>query len=316
MDVNHFYGDNRRTSIPWFNQSQWDTVPEWFHGVTSRKDAEALLMCKPPGYFLVRVGESRNGFTLSYRATDRCRHFMIDALQDGNYTLTGESTRHRSLQDLVDFHSRTPIMPFNEALTVPCIKISEDTERDEDIPPALPHRTALPAIPTLLTPPYHTDLPPNGFNSHPPDQGSHYELWLQPPVNAMEPTALPGLAHIYNSIPAVPASDIPAEVPSHRETDNIARLYPTLPYPPFTSSPSTEQSAAQDKRAEPNPNPNPKFLAMPSQVKVMALFRKKKRESQESPQPAEADPSGAPRRADDALPEEYLHPPPYAPGYY
>ena len=24
-------------------------------------------MCKPPGYFLVRVGESRNGFTLSYR---------------------------------------------------------------------------------------------------------------------------------------------------------------------------------------------------------------------------------------------------------
>jgi hypothetical protein len=48
---------------------------------------------------------------------------MIDALQDGNYTLTGESTRHRSLQDLVDFHSRTPIMPFNEALTVPCIKV-------------------------------------------------------------------------------------------------------------------------------------------------------------------------------------------------
>ena len=169
---------------------------------------------------------------------------MIDALQDGNYTLTGESTRHRSLQDLVDFHSRTPIMPFNEALTVPCIKvrktrnacnhislidfnailplwrlrfslilpsvfqslpmplkISEDTERDDDIPPALPHRTALPAIPTLLTPPYHTDLPPNGFNSHPPDQGSHYELWLQPPViNAIVSLCKPSLVWFIENV--------------------------------------------------------------------------------------------------------------------
>ena len=151
---------------------------------------------------------------------------MIDTLRDGNYAITGESTRHRSLPDLVDFHSRTPIMPFNEVLTVPCrtvrktqntynhislldfnailslwrllfslilpsvfrslplpLKISEDTERDEDVPPALPRRTSLPAIPALLTPPYHTDLPTNGFNSHLPDRGSHFDLRLQPLVN-------------------------------------------------------------------------------------------------------------------------------------
>ena len=48
---------------------------------------------------------------------------MIDALRDGNYTVTGESTRHRSLQDLVDFHSKTPFRPFNEVLTMPCIKV-------------------------------------------------------------------------------------------------------------------------------------------------------------------------------------------------
>ena len=63
------------------------------------------------------------------------------------------------------------------------LKMSEDTERDGDIPPALPHRTSLTSTPALSTPPYHTDLPPNGSNSHRPDQGSHFDLWLQPLVN-------------------------------------------------------------------------------------------------------------------------------------
>uniref|UniRef100_A0A3Q2QB31 SH2 domain-containing protein n=1 Tax=Fundulus heteroclitus TaxID=8078 RepID=A0A3Q2QB31_FUNHE len=43
------------------------SVPEWFHGIITRKTAEELLMVKPPGYFLVRVSESRVGYTLSYR---------------------------------------------------------------------------------------------------------------------------------------------------------------------------------------------------------------------------------------------------------
>ncbi|CAL8308125.1 unnamed protein product [Lota lota] len=323
MNVNHLYGENS-TAIPGFNQSQWDNnTPEWFHGVTSRKDAETLLLCKHPGYFLVRVGESRNGFTLSYRATDRCRHFMIDALQDGNYTITGESTHHHSLRDLVHFHSRTPIMPFNEVLTLPCIKslplplkMSEDTERDEDVPPALPYRTSLPSIPSLLTPSYHTDPSPNRFNSHLPDQVSHFDSRLHPLVNAVDPTPLPDHTNIYNNAQVNPASDIPAEVPRHLETNNNVLLYPTLPSSPSTSgTPTTEQGAPQDKHADPKP------LVMPSQMKLMALFRKKKGEtsqhhwSQESPQSVEADSSGAARLVDDGLPEEYLPPTPYAPGY-
>lgn len=31
------------------------------------RTAEELLMAKPPGYFLIRVSESRIGYTLSYR---------------------------------------------------------------------------------------------------------------------------------------------------------------------------------------------------------------------------------------------------------
>ncbi|KAM3875873.1 hematopoietic SH2 domain-containing protein homolog [Diretmus argenteus] len=120
------------TASTWFTEFQLQSVirngivPEWFHGIISRKTAEDLLLSKPPGYFLIRVSESRFGYTLSYRVEDRCRHFMIDVLKDGYYVIVGENTRHRFLQDLVDFHCRTPIMPFNEMLTVPCGQISKD----------------------------------------------------------------------------------------------------------------------------------------------------------------------------------------------
>uniref|UniRef100_A0A3P8U755 Hematopoietic SH2 domain containing n=1 Tax=Amphiprion percula TaxID=161767 RepID=A0A3P8U755_AMPPE len=113
-------------AVTWFKKSQLQSVisnglvPEWFHGIISRKTAEELLMSKPPGYFLIRVSESRIGYTLSYRADDRCRHFMIDVLEDGHYIILGEDRRHRRLQDLVDFHRRTPIMPFCQVLTVAC----------------------------------------------------------------------------------------------------------------------------------------------------------------------------------------------------
>ncbi|XP_037530597.1 hematopoietic SH2 domain-containing protein homolog [Nematolebias whitei] len=110
----------------WFKESQLQSVfrngsvPDWFHGISSRKAAEELLTSKPPGYFLIRVSESRIGYTLSYRADERCRHFMIDALVAGQYMIVGENRRHQSLQDLVEFHRRTPIMPFNQVLTVAC----------------------------------------------------------------------------------------------------------------------------------------------------------------------------------------------------
>uniref|UniRef100_A0A3B4H6J0 Hematopoietic SH2 domain containing n=1 Tax=Pundamilia nyererei TaxID=303518 RepID=A0A3B4H6J0_9CICH len=116
----------QRDPYTWFTESQLQSVirngvvPEWFHGIISRKTAEELLMAKPPGYFLIRVSESRIGYTLSYRAEDRCRHFMIDALEHGSYIIVGENRYHRFLHDLVDFHRRTPIMPFTQVLTVPC----------------------------------------------------------------------------------------------------------------------------------------------------------------------------------------------------
>ncbi|TRZ01183.1 hypothetical protein DNTS_035503 [Danionella cerebrum] len=95
-------------------------VPEWFHGKISRKAAEEMLISKPPGYFLIRVSESRVGYTLSYRADDRFRHFMIDILPDNQFIIVGENKHYGSLHDLVAFHCRNPIHPYSELLTVAC----------------------------------------------------------------------------------------------------------------------------------------------------------------------------------------------------
>uniref|UniRef100_A0A8C0YNX0 Hematopoietic SH2 domain containing n=1 Tax=Cyprinus carpio carpio TaxID=630221 RepID=A0A8C0YNX0_CYPCA len=118
--------DSSNAAFDWFSEFQRSCilkngiVPEWFHGIISRKVAEDMLMCKPPGYFLIRVSESRVGYTLSYRAEDRCRHFMIDVLPDNQYIIVGETMRYCSLHDLVAFHRRNPILPYNDLLTVAC----------------------------------------------------------------------------------------------------------------------------------------------------------------------------------------------------
>nr|XP_023699403.1 hematopoietic SH2 domain-containing protein isoform X1 [Paramormyrops kingsleyae]XP_023699404.1 hematopoietic SH2 domain-containing protein isoform X1 [Paramormyrops kingsleyae]XP_023699405.1 hematopoietic SH2 domain-containing protein isoform X1 [Paramormyrops kingsleyae]XP_023699406.1 hematopoietic SH2 domain-containing protein isoform X1 [Paramormyrops kingsleyae] len=118
-------------SLAWFTHIHLNRVikngvmPEWFHGVLSRNLAEDMLTCSPRGCFLIRLSQTRLGFTLSYRGEDRCRHFMIDVNCDGLYNITGENSCHSSLQDLVDFHHRLPIPPFNELLTCACVKMKQ-----------------------------------------------------------------------------------------------------------------------------------------------------------------------------------------------
>ncbi|XP_050951564.1 hematopoietic SH2 domain-containing protein homolog [Labeo rohita] len=124
--------DSSNAAFAWFTEYQRSCilkngiVPEWFHGVISRKAAEDMLMCKPPGYFLIRVGESRVGYTLSYRAEDRCRHFMIDVLPDNQYIIVGATMQFSSLHDLVAYHRRNVILPYNDLLTVACEQGSKD----------------------------------------------------------------------------------------------------------------------------------------------------------------------------------------------
>ncbi|KAK3731450.1 hypothetical protein QZH41_013633, partial [Actinostola sp. cb2023] len=76
----------KETAVQWYQETQAPkgagmetkgVFHEWFHGVISRRRSEMLLTDKPVGCFLVRVSESRFGYSLSYRTITPCRRFPI-----------------------------------------------------------------------------------------------------------------------------------------------------------------------------------------------------------------------------------------------
>ncbi|NXL03302.1 SH22A protein, partial [Mesembrinibis cayennensis] len=113
----------------WFEQTQArrlevkGELPAWFHGFISRRETEQLLQDQPPGCFLVRFSESTVGFVLSYRGSDRCRHFVLDQLPDGRYVILGERSAHAELADLLRHYTAAPVTPYHEFLTVPCRRV-------------------------------------------------------------------------------------------------------------------------------------------------------------------------------------------------
>ncbi|XP_061172927.1 myosin-IIIb-like [Saccostrea echinata] len=122
---------NRQATVRWFKETQthqvYDPVnasgnfiAEWFHGVISRRESETLLKGKPKGCYLIRVSESRFGYTLSFSGGDRTRHYMIDQLPNKKYIIIGEPKVHRSLRDLVEYHKNVKISNWNGYITEPC----------------------------------------------------------------------------------------------------------------------------------------------------------------------------------------------------
>ncbi|NWH67487.1 SH22A protein, partial [Geococcyx californianus] len=53
------------------------------------------------------------------RGRDRCRHFVLDQLQDGRYVILGERSAHAGLAELLHHYSTAPVNPYHEFLTVP-----------------------------------------------------------------------------------------------------------------------------------------------------------------------------------------------------
>ncbi|OBS70628.1 hypothetical protein A6R68_00820 [Neotoma lepida] len=92
--------------LDWFVHTQAEPltqcgIPDWFHGTISREAAENLLESQPLGTFLIRVSHSHVGYTLSYN-------------------LAGDHMTHASLDALVTFHQQKPIRPYGELLTQAC----------------------------------------------------------------------------------------------------------------------------------------------------------------------------------------------------
>uniref|UniRef100_A0A6I8SVS1 SH2 domain containing 2A n=1 Tax=Xenopus tropicalis TaxID=8364 RepID=A0A6I8SVS1_XENTR len=154
----------------WFEKTQRmrliknGVFPEWFHGFVTRKKTEEMLEVKPPGCFLIRFCESRVGFVLSYRGAERCRHFMLDLLQDDRYVIEGEDSAHRSLQELIDHYHVYPVEPHKERLTTACAKKAirkdcsgplqnqADENKKEKMYSSVAKEATVPSDPKLSTP--------------------------------------------------------------------------------------------------------------------------------------------------------------------
>ncbi|KAL6107894.1 hsh2d [Pungitius sinensis] len=316
----------RPDAVAWFTGSQLPlvirngVVPEWFHGIISRKEAEDLLMSKPAGYFLIRVGESRIGYSLSYRAEDRCRHFMIDASQDGRYNIVGESRHHRCLQDMVDFHRRTPVRPFSEVLTVPSGQVTEKkTDYAELIFPLKSPNHDNSLFSSVCRPSPREEIPP-ALSSETHDTTVWLPDRLYPKLEEeVQRDAIP--------LPAKPVTGMrcTADDPPPRQPP---------PLPARTSLPPANRDPAPARNplggdAPPAKNQEARASVVSNLKNLKKKFLKKKSPSQECAEVTErggpagneyeciAEPQtfGALRVTDGELPYEYLPPPPFAPGF-
>ncbi|CAH1972669.1 unnamed protein product [Acanthoscelides obtectus] len=54
-------------------------VEPWFHGLITRQEAEKLLLDEPCGTYLVRLSERIWGYAISYKAKDKCKHYLVNA---------------------------------------------------------------------------------------------------------------------------------------------------------------------------------------------------------------------------------------------
>uniref|UniRef100_A0A8C1W3A4 Myosin-IIIb-like n=1 Tax=Cyprinus carpio TaxID=7962 RepID=A0A8C1W3A4_CYPCA len=129
----------KTNTIRWFKETQVRKLtrdggfPCWFHGMITRRQAEDLLIDKPLGCFLLRVGQSREGYTLTYRGADRCRHYMVEMQSNGKYVILGEDRAHSSLTDLVQYHTQVGIKPFMELLALPCGQMCDQEPDYEEL---------------------------------------------------------------------------------------------------------------------------------------------------------------------------------------
>uniref|UniRef100_UPI0037E709C0 hematopoietic SH2 domain-containing protein homolog n=1 Tax=Semicossyphus pulcher TaxID=241346 RepID=UPI0037E709C0 len=335
----------------WFTKSQVHSVirngvvPEWFHGIISRKTAEDLLMSKPRGYFLIRVSESRIGYTLSYRADDRCRHFMIDALEDGQYIIVGETMRHLCLQDLVDFHRRFPIMPFSEVLTVACGQSSNDKTDYAELLFPQKHPNPNTSLPPKIS--LHPNSSPQISRGGVPPALPYRPNNLKPPAALFQGRLYPCLEeefpHVTSPFPDTPVPmarnsqrpEVPARscVPPLRQNQACTR---TVSAPDSRSTHtehplSTNTSAVKNKEVKPSVVSNLKNLKkkfqkkrspslefMHAEINEEATDKSENMENeyQEIPRDFNAPhTSSGVRLTDGGLPQEYHQPPPFAPGF-
>nr|XP_027788132.1 hematopoietic SH2 domain-containing protein isoform X1 [Marmota flaviventris] len=349
--------------LDWFVHTQMSqlaqgSVPEWFHGAISREAAEDLLASEPLGSFLIRVSHSHVGYTLSYKAPNCCRHFMVKLLDDGSFVIPGEKAAHASLDALVTFHQQKPIWPHEELLTQPCGQKDPANVDYEDL---FLYSSALAEEATRPVPGLGEHQRPSSCSVAAPEK-----VPLRPalphPGTARKPSAEPGRAP-----PGEAASSCPPRTPFREAGQRLWSSLKALPasgriaQPQFRSALAALRSSLQEARpARGTPGPRPRAdsrkhpgeAAWKDSVSGDPCVATASDPSQpQAPRPRDASarkatrplswsgatpaargwhpllaralssreatpgPDDVAEPAEDLLPEEYLPPPPFAPGY-
>lgn len=127
----------KAASKRWFQETQFNSLKEslpflsWFHGIITRRQAEKLLDDKPVGAFLIRVSESRFGYSVSLKTKERCKHFAVDQLRNKRYVVIGEERAFRSLQEMVKYYRLNPISPYGDKLKEPVGQEGDQCDYDD-----------------------------------------------------------------------------------------------------------------------------------------------------------------------------------------
>ncbi|PIK41081.1 putative myosin-IIIb [Apostichopus japonicus] len=96
-----------------------------------KRQSEKLLADQNSGAFLVRVSESRFGYTVSLKADGRCKHFAVDQLRNKRYVVVGEERAFRSLMELVKHYRANPISPYGDKLKEPVGQEEDECDYDD-----------------------------------------------------------------------------------------------------------------------------------------------------------------------------------------
>uniref|UniRef100_A0A3Q1EKG2 SH2 domain-containing protein 7-like n=1 Tax=Acanthochromis polyacanthus TaxID=80966 RepID=A0A3Q1EKG2_9TELE len=125
-------GRLRELASKWFIDTQVPLIvtnglfPTWFLGFITRKDAEEILREKELGCFLIRLSDKALGYILSYKGRDRCRHFVINQRETGQFVVCGDTEGHDTVPDLIEHYKTSPIEPFGEYLTCSCFEAMDE----------------------------------------------------------------------------------------------------------------------------------------------------------------------------------------------
>ncbi|XP_007950022.1 SH2 domain-containing protein 7 [Orycteropus afer afer] len=119
-------------ALKWFMETQAPLIlqngalPPWFHGFITRKQTEQLLRDKALGSFLIRLSDRATGYILSYRGSDRCRHFVINQLRNRRYLISGDTQSHSTLAELLHHYQEVQFEPFGETLAAACPRLEDN----------------------------------------------------------------------------------------------------------------------------------------------------------------------------------------------